>query len=653
MKWLALLALAGCQTVVEEVGSRSPCDPLDPSMCLLPFPSDHFVVADESTATGVQVAIEEAAAPVNRDGVKTLPRAWNTRDGWSISSPMMVFFHDVTLDGTTSVTDIGAYTDADALTVIVDTVTGERVPHWVELDDTAPDVPERLLLLRPAVPLEWGRRYVVGMRGLVDSGGQPVDASPAFVALREGEASDIPDVAYRRDHFDSSIFPVLESAGVARDELQLAWDLTTASRENTIGKLLHVRDDLLARIGDDGPTLVVETLEDGDCAAGEIGRKIEGYFMAPLYTDIDSPGARLNVGEDGMPYAEGETKVDIVIRVPCSVTEDPVAGVTPLLQYGHGLLGDHEEVNTGWLSAFIEDSRYITFAVGWTGFKEQDAGYLPLMIALDPSDFNVVAERSHQGMAEFLAAMRMMAGSAATHEALTFDGVAVVDPSSRFYYGNSQGAIMGAAYLALSTDISRGVLGVGGGPYSLLLPRSHDFDPFFKIFQQKYTDHRDIMLFVGGLAQQLWDPIEGGGWVWDMVRDAEEPKQVLMQVAIYDNQVTTLGAHIQARAYGAKTIAPETRAIWGIDEVTATDASPWEGSAIVEWRYLDLPDEPAETIPPGSAPPAGYEDRDLDPHECPRREPAAQEQVRRFLEDGVVVQTCDGACQGLKEETCP
>ena len=59
-----------------------------------------------------------------------------------------------------------------------------------------------------------------------------------------------------------------------------------------------------------------------------------------------------------------------------------------------------------------------------------------------------------------------------------------------------------------------------------------------------------------------------------------EAKDVLLQVAIGDAQVTTLGAHIMARAYGASTIAPETRPIWGCQRPRAgTEARQlWSGS---------------------------------------------------------------------------
>ena len=199
---------------------------------------------------------------------------------------------------------------------------------------------------------------------------------------------------------------------------------------------------------------------------------------------------------------------------------------------------------------------------------------------------------------------------------------------------------MGGAYVALSPDIQRGVFGVGGMPYSLLLPRSYDFDPFFRIFDEKYDDHREKMLIIAGLLEQLWDVADPTAWAWDFKNPQQglPDKQVLMQVAIGDAQVTTLGAHVQARTYGASLIKPETRTVWGLNVAEP----PFTGSALVEWRYTDIADEPFESIPP---------DEETDPHECPRRDPAGQQQVTLFLETGTVDHFCDGPCESI-QATC-
>ena len=103
--------------------------------------------------------------------------------------------------------------------------------------------------------------------------------------------------------------------------------------------------------------------------------------------------------------------------------------------------------------------------------------------------------------------------------------------------------------------------------------------------------------------------------------------------------VSTLGAHSLARALGADTIAPQTREIWGVDERDSGSSGP----AIAEWAYVDGSVQHGEPVPL---------DNDGDTHFCVRREVEAQEQLRIFLEEGVVEQTCDGPCEGVLEGFC-
>ncbi|MEC9391467.1 MAG: hypothetical protein VX944_15450 [Myxococcota bacterium] len=638
-----LLLLLGCGTKSSDPASTDTgagtvdrdCDPIAPSRCALPYPSTYFMREEAASPTGWRIALGETTFPANIDGVQPSPEFINEKDGFSPVTPVITHMVNATADGLISHTDLDAYRADDAKTVIINLETGERVPHFAELDVTAEWDHERMLILHPVVPMDYGARYAVGIRGVVDSTGATIEASEGFAALRDGTASTDPRIEERRALYDDLLFPALRDAGFPQDELQLAWDFVIGSREGITGKATHMRDDLFERLGDAGPAYTISEVQEQPNE--NTGRRIRGTMTVPLYTDIDGPGALLNRDADGMPYAEGTTEVPFTIIVPTTAFDDPRP--LPLIQYGHGLLGGQGEVTNGYLSEFANDHGYILFAVDWTGMKGEDSGPISLMLVQEIHKFAMIPERSQQGFVEFLAAMEMMTGPMTNDEHLMAPDsegtmVSLIDPDRTHYYGNSQGAIMGGGYIALSPRIERATLGVGGSPYHLLLNRSADFDPFFLIFKTMYPDALDVQ-FILALNQTLWDAGESAGYLNAITRDPLEgvgPKSVLLQVAIGDAQVTTLGAHVMARSYDAPMIAPTARDVYGIETVPSGHV----GSALVEFDYGLY--EPPENIPP---------DPDTDPHERPRRDAAGMLQMHTFFSTGVVEQYCEGPCGEL------
>jgi hypothetical protein len=107
--------------------------------------------------------------------------------------------------------------------------------------------------------------------------------------------------------------------------------------------------------------------------------------------------------------------------------------------------------------------------------------------------------------------MRLMKSAAFQKDAaLTFNGKSVLDQTSAsYYYGNSQGGILGTMYMAVTQDVKRGVVGVTGAPYSLLLPRSHDFANLFQIIAYRYPNTLDRFCMFA-MMQLLWDRADPG-----------------------------------------------------------------------------------------------------------------------------------------------
>lgn len=618
------------------------CDPLVPEKCMLPFPSGIYEVADDTTPTGRRLHLGPSSLPKNRDGIQIDGAILDRFDGWSVMTPLLTYLEGVSLEGTIPVDDVAAYTSPEARTVVVDAETGERVPHWVELDMHARTDDTRLLMLRPAVPLEHGHRYVVGLRGLVRGDGGAIEPGEAFRQLRDGDSIDDPELRARVATFEDTVFPALEAQGFQRGELQLAWEFGTGSLETSIGPALSARDAALEEAAG-GVAYTIESVENEDCAVPgtTIARTVYGRFTTARFADTDLPGGRLVLDEDGQVVRQGDTNPRFLVRIPCSVAADPQSGGR-ILQYGHGLLGDLDEARTGYLSDLANRYRYVVFAMTWTGMSTYDAGWIALMLTLDPSDFPSIPERTAQGFSEWVVGLDLATGALADDPDLQFGGARAIDPSlTPVYYGNSQGAILGGAYFAVSPRLERAVLGVGGMPYSLLLARSADFEDFLRIFQEKFPDDRDTALLVGAI-QTAWDLGESGGYAHALrppLPGAPE-KRVLLQVAQGDAQVSTLGAAIEARAWDLVNLSPTNREVWGV----AHDPGPvTQGGALAEWRYTDGSEEPLENLPPSDV---------GDTHECPRREPEAQEQMHEFFEDGVIEQLCDGPCVGTRAGFC-
>lgn len=638
MRILMALMAIGCTASDNDSGDitfgpPASCDPVAPTLCGTPFPSTYYMVEDASTGSGWRINLAADTLPDNANGYQNKPDLFNELDGWSVLTPMLIHFENVSLTGLNGHDDIGASITDESLSIVIDVETGERIPHFVERDVSIEDSDHSTLMIRPVTPMNYGHRYVVGLRGLVDEEGQVIPSSEAFASLRDQTNSRNGDVERRRSVYDTVIFPTLEEAGWDRNETTIAWDFVTGSEQGITGRATWLRDDALARFDSGTPSYSIVSVDKAP--NDDTAFRLHGQTSVPLYTELDEPGTLLTRDANGMPFYNGETTVDFTIVVPNSVVEtgQPAA----IVQYGHGLLGSQGEVHAGYLAEMANRYGWILLASDWTGMSDEDVPDITLMLVDQLDRFSIIPERSLQGFVQKLWLMRLATGPLTSEPMLqaidekTGESHSMLDTERRYYYGNSQGAILGGGYLGLSPDIERAVLGVGGTPYHLLLTRSFDFEPFFLVFKTMYPDPAEVSLWLA-LMQTLWDPAESSGYTPAITRaplDGSSDKELLLQVAIGDAQVTTLGAEVMARAIDARMLAPTARDVWGIETVEES----WEGSVLVEFDYgLE---EPYTNTPP---------DEETDPHEKPRRSRAGQDQIHHFLETGVVLQTCEGVC---------
>jgi hypothetical protein len=612
------------------------CDPIAPQRCLLPFPSDHYTVADPATPTGRRVALVAESLPANRQGVHVDPTEWNRLDGFSPGAGALVPVPGgLGPDQLTGVDDIAASLASDASVVAVDLTSGERLATWSELDVESADDAVATLIVRPARNWRYGHRIAIGIRRLDDINGDEIPASAAFAAYRDRRATTDDTFEARRDSMEE-IFAALAVYGLERDELWLAWDFTVASSEAITGRAVHVRDAAFAELGDGVPSFTVDQVEE----APEPGmaRRISGTFAVPSFLTGDGgPGSQFALDDDGLPTrGTGQITARFRCTIPTGATADSPVRMS---LYGHGLLGDLGEVSSDIVQEMADRYDIAYCATDWIGMAEEDIPNAASILA-DLSRFPTLADRSQQGFLAFLYLGRLLvhADGLTTHPAFSdASGRPLLDRNQLYYDGNSQGAILGGALCALAQDFTRCVLGEAGMNYSTLLPRSVDFDTYKAVYEPSYPDAYDRLVGIT-LIQMLWDRAETNGYADHLGQDplpGSPPHQVLLLGAYGDHQVSEWTLQVEARTLRAKGhqpwVAPDRQRANEYGYAIEPIEPGWNGSAVFLFD-TGSPPSPFEPV----APREGH-----DPHDDTPRIPEAQAIKDAFMRpDGSIVDAC-------------
>jgi hypothetical protein len=631
---------------------------------MLPFPDDYYTKADGASPTGRRIDFRELATPTNvaKQHIEVAP--YNTGDGFSPGSvialkvPGIETTADVKAMHAVPINHLRRYTGAKAPVVVIDTSTGQRWPIWVEIDSTV-KAEKANLEIHPAVNFTSGDRYIVALRNLKNAKGEHLQAPQGFRYYRDNLSSSEEKVNERRPHFEE-IFSTLEGAGIARSSLYLAWDFTVASDQNNTGRELSMRNAAFSTLGDnnlaDGvvegssPTFTVTETEK-EPTPGEIARRVKGTVVVPCYLFPScAPGGTMLLDAEGNPIQNGVWPANFDCIIPLSATSGAGESARPSL-YGHGLFGDAGEVGSGPQRSLSQGHDIVQCATDEIGMSESD---LPSVVQAlqNLSAFPKITDRLQQGLLDELYLGRAMIspGGFTTNAAFHQDGTtatpSVLNISHLYYNGNSQGGIMGGALTAVSPDFTRASLGVPAMNYSVLLPRSVDFDEFASILYPSYPDEEARPLVLD-MMQLLWDRGEPNGYASRMTTNPlpDTPAhQVLLDIAFGDHQVTDYQADVEARTIGASSHRPvlykgrwpNTNVLW---EVPRISGYPYTGSAAYYWDI-----GPVRESSPGSGKfigtePPPYENlpnrTGEDPHGAPRAAPAEQQLVSDFFEGAI------------------
>jgi hypothetical protein len=246
-----------------------------------------------------------------------------------------------------------------------------------------------------------------------------------------------------------------------------------------------------------------------------------------------------------------------------------------------------------------------------------------------PAVFDVLV----QGMINHVALVQIATGPMAQMLFRKQNGDPLVDTTKVYYYGISQGGIMGTTVCAIDPVIEKCVLQVGAINYSMMLERSHDWPTYRTTLIGAYPDPLDTTLDMS-LMQWEWDRTEPTS-VADIILGDGFPgtpkKQVFMQMAIGDDEVPNVATEYKARTIGVPVLTPSPYVPQGL---TPTSTPVPNGLVIFDFGV-------GNTIPLTNEPPP-----DNDVHSNIRNKRNTIEMMRHFYESGEIVQMCTQGTKG-------
>ncbi len=124
-------------------------------------------------------------------------------------------------------------------------------------------------------------------------------------------------------------------------------------------------------------------------------------------------------------------------------------------------------------------------------------------------------ERLRQSFVNAAVLVRFMRGSISSDPVLSHNGVPFFRPDTPVsYYGNSQGGVVGGAYVTMSPDIRRAVMGETGAVFAAFLTRSKDFLEFYDYLQLQIWSERDFRIFLCMMSLVRGSCVDGWPRSW-------------------------------------------------------------------------------------------------------------------------------------------
>jgi hypothetical protein len=564
-------------------GERAPrtaaCDDMDPTSCLLPWPSSVFTALDSKSPTGVRLAVAASSVDSGDD-----PASLNRADGFSRMTPI--------LTGFASALDAPA-PDAVQLFLVQPDLpgSGEAVPLRVEVKESTDDPGNSLVVATPRKALAEGAEYLVVVTDALHAkgGGALTAERAAKVALGLEAPASQADADLFGYHAPARA--VLQKAGVDPQHVLRLWDFTTRSAGDATRRLTAMREAAVAAVKAGKTAVLIDSVTSG--SGGNVDVVVEGRLSGlPSFV----AGAGLTLDDSGMPVASGTREAPFRVEIPKGT------GDYPFLMFGHGTGGSFHD------SAFDAELAQKGIAkVGFSFYGWTDKDVLDTFLGL--AHMFSGTEKS----TAFL--MQAVADGAAIQAAMTgpigkvlsaatlgdkLNPVATRHPNGSvpLWAGGSLGGTMGLVFASAEPEMKAAVLNVPGGGWTHFIPGSTIYAQVAALLKAGYGD--DLALLQALLmSQSNWDDVDGALWGEALAgRDAV----FLIQESIGDPVLPNVGTENVTLATGAVQVGAVLAPIPGVVKANG----PVGQSALTQYHVpdkapLDIHGFAAKDTPAGTA----------------------------------------------------
>lgn len=527
-------------------------------------------------------------------------------------------------------------------------------------------------MLIPAQPLRHGTHYAVAIVSATNVNGERIPPTSGMKqiwnrAVSPSEGICIRDSNRRRRYLDV-LLPSLYKAAPwiaathtphTTDDIQLMFDFMTMSRDS-LQTIERVRDATLEAIDSwKNHSMEVVKIENNNCHDPEtlIARTIHGRIQVPWFLESYTRNSFLSMTRlpfHGSRLPTGWAKFSV--RVPCSLREAALGSsnvtnrvsrrLRAVIDYGHGLFFNRGESFEYSLARLAEDNGYIIMAMDWRGMSSFDLPVVMRTLLGQPSLFQATRDNIYQGYAN-----KIVLQHYAKHEMLVADWLRF--PTSRcrlcplksiplsneteypafVFWGASQGGILGAGYTTLIGTtylIDRGILGVPGTSFSLVLSRSAEFGTYESLLIRNFHSTRQIRLILS-IVQLGWDPVEAAGQLAPPLPPDAFPR-ILLQSALGDPVIPREATEALARAYNASVLSNSPRThIFGVPMTNMSSSSHviWT-ELLYQEAYGSLP-VVSNRFPPQTS---------VKVHACVRQDCPLIGQIATFINMGKIIDPC-------------